>query len=532
VRDDSRLTLAEAFGRLRSDYDLAKQSRFRRRRRGLPSLGSHADYHLRSDVEFLKMIEIARDFDRNDLVTGQGITRLINNFVLGGFRLDPMTGDKELDLLLWERWQEWATDPEQCDATGELDWASIEKLAPRHVFVDGDVFLLPLDSGRLQLIEAHRCRTPSNTKQNVVNGVLLDEQRRRIEYWFTQEDVSPLSAVSRVKDMRRIAARSENGERQVIHLYRPKRVSQTRGVSAFAAIGDAVGMHGDIQFAKLVQQQIVSCITFLRERPVDVGWGAAPQTGERTIETQSDGSKRVIEGISPGLEITGRPGEKITGFSPQVPNPEYRQHVMLVLELIAANLDLPIGVFLLDPTLANFSSQRGTIEQAKVAFREHGRWETTYLHRPVYRWKVRQWLSEDLALRTASQKLEGGPEAIYKHRWNPPEQPYLDPLKDAQADNERLQGNHISPRRLHAEYGRDWEEIVEETVADNAYAIREAKAVAAEINAESPDAPVNWRDLLNLQVSGTGAKSAGAIHEEEPRQGGEPKEPEDIPNAA
>src|SRR5258705_2144455 len=261
-------------------------------------MGAGADYHYRNEADFLRILEYARDFDRNDIVVGQGVDRFLDNFLQGGFQLDTETGDEALNQDLWARWQNWAKDPEQVGAAGELNWCSIERLIPREVAVDGDVCALPLASGQLEIMEAHRLRTPTNTKRNVIHGVLLDRNRRRMEYWFTQDDIDPFATVSNVSSMRRVAARDADGNKQVFHCYRPKRMTQTRGLSLFTPIFDAIGMHDDIQFATLLKQQIASCIVFLRERLADptIPWGAAPQTGEKTTEPLGDGTTRVIEG--------------------------------------------------------------------------------------------------------------------------------------------------------------------------------------------------------------------------------------------
>jgi hypothetical protein len=54
---------------------------------------------------------------------------------------------------------------------------------------------------------------------------------------------------------------------------------------------------------------------------------------------------------------------------------------------------------------------------------------------------------------------------------------------------------------LHAARGKDWEEIAEECIEDNAYAITRAQQMAAKINEQFPDAPqINWRDLVALPM--------------------------------
>jgi hypothetical protein len=48
----------------------------------------------------------------------------------------------------------------------------------------------------------------------------------------------------------------------------------------------------------------------------------------------------------------------------------------------------------------------------------------------------------------------------------------------------------------------DWEQIAEETIADNVYAIIKAKQSAQAINLQFPnDPPVHWRELIPLVMA-------------------------------
>ena len=54
-------SIAEQFGQMRADYDAAKNTRFKRRRTGMVSAGSAADYHYRTEQAFFGIIEQARE---------------------------------------------------------------------------------------------------------------------------------------------------------------------------------------------------------------------------------------------------------------------------------------------------------------------------------------------------------------------------------------------------------------------------------------------------------------------------------------
>ena len=465
----------------KADYQAGKLTRFVRRRTGIVTTGSGADYHYRTESHYLRAMEYARDMARNDTIVGPLLDRSAYNVLQGGFTHDFQTGDESVDRLLWQRLEDWKTDPRQCDDSGRFTFDALVELAYRAHLVDGDVFALPLKSGALQLIEAHRCRTPSNTKRNVVHGIMLSERRQPVEYWFTKDNLDPQAALDKVSDITRYPAVDTGGNPLVFHLYDPQRFTQTRGFTAFAPVFDALGMFEDINFAKLVQAQIVSCFAILRTRqPTPPHVASSGQYGGRETETMSDGTSRVVEGVSPGMEVAAAPGETLQGFSPNVPNSEYFEHAKLTLQLICAQLNVPLISLLLDGSETNFSGWRGAIDQAKQGWRRTQKFLRQTLYVPVTRWKVRQWLDEDRALR---RLYDAGQVDPFNVLWRAPRWPYIEPEKDIRAQSLELESGLTSPRRSAAARGEEYDEILAERIEDNAAAIRAALEATARIAA-------------------------------------------------
>lgn len=491
--------ITRAFQDMRADYDAAKASRFVRRLSGVNPMGSGADYHYRNESDYLKLMERARDLDRNDPIIPQVVTRIVGEIIQDGINPDPQTGDPAIDADQKARWRAWADNPVACHSAHKLPFnTGIEELGLRSIIVDGDVMFLPLVTGELEPVEAHRCRTPNGTKQNVVNGILQDGNRKNLEYWFTRDDIDPLASLQFVRDMQRYPATDAEGNPSVFHCYLPKRFSQTRGVTAFAPIMDFAGMHGDIQFATLVKQQVAACFAILRSRQLGFEGGeggAGSLGGETTTEALSTGQTRTIQGMSPGLFVEGAPGELLSGFSPNIPSPEYVQHITMILMILAVNLGVPRSMLLLDSSNTNFSGMRGEVGQARGGFRRIRRAYIAQLHRPTYLWKTRQWAMTDAALRNASKRSDVD---IFAHRWNAPEWDYIEPLNDAKADTERLDNWLSSPRRIHAEGGREWEEVFPEIIEDRTAIITAAIIAADAINGKYPKAEVNWREVAGL----------------------------------
>jgi lambda family phage portal protein len=488
--------IQSAFADIRADYDATRHSRFVRRRTGVATMGSGPDYHFRTESKYYELIEQARDMDRNDALVGILADRRVDNIVQSGFTLDPKTGDKGLDNALWQWWEDVSTDPDQCDIAGELTWKEIERQACRSESVDGDIVVTGTEEGPFQLLESHLIRTKSKVEDTFL-GVTTNRVGRREQYHVAEE----LSEFGQFGECTPIDVRNEDGIRQVFHVYNPKRVNPTRGVTQLAPVFSISGMLEDINFAKLVQQQVVSCFAVFRK--MAAGGNRLPSAdsayGDATVETTQAGTRQ-LEGVSPGMEVIGQPGEELQGFSPNVPNSEYFEQVKLILQIIGVNFGLPLCLVLMDGSETNFSGWRGAVDEARKGFVADQQNLVRRLNRPAYIWKLSQHLKEtkDAALRKAASKLG---DAIFRHNWNLPTWSYIEPVADAQGDAEQLKNALTSPRRLHAARGKDWEEIAEESIADNAFAIQRAQTQAAAINAEFPNGPqITWRDLIALPM--------------------------------
>jgi lambda family phage portal protein len=489
-----RKTFIDTFDQIRADYDMSRESRFVRRRTGLAPQGNTADYHYRVEQHYYDDIEKARDMDRNDSIVSQTVTRSVDNIVQDGFTVEPQTGDAGVDNELWARWKEWSESADDCDAQAEFTFHDFERFNCRQMLVDGDIVHVGTQEGMLQAWEGHQVRTHT-TRDNTVFGVTMDDLRRRVSYWLIADPINPNRSK---KQEIELPVRDEAGNRQIFHVYNPKRMSQTRGVTAFAPIFAVAGMRDDIDFAMLVQRQVASCFAIFRKRQyLPEVPHLTPGYGEGTTEISGTGETRYIENIAPGMEVIGQPGEELQGFSPDIPGGGYEFQLKTILQTIGTNLGLPLCLVLMDGSETNFSGWRGAVDEARKGFKSNQRNLIKRFHEPVWRWKVRQWLEDDAALRAVAGRSDVN---ILSHHWSAPVWQYIDPVGDAQGDQIRLQNGLISPRRLHAERGRDWEVIADETIADMEYAITKAKSAAQRINAQFTDAPIHWRELISLPM--------------------------------
>ncbi len=473
----------KAFQDMRADWAAGNESRFQRPRSGFVQSGSGADYHNRNEWEYFKTAEIALDMARNDTIVSAIVRRSLQNIFQGGFGLDPQTGDSELDRYLREDFERWFNDPEAFDASGRFNGHELILQAARGEMLAGDSFVLPLADGRVQLIEGYRCRSPNMTSSDgIVLGVQLDQDRRATGYYFIDDDLDPMDSALSTAQPDLYPARDQDGKRQVWHIADPQRYSQTRGMTALAPVFDELGLFGDAKFAQLVKSQMSACVVFFRNQAIGGPGGRPGQKGARTNERQSDGTTRVTEELSPGMEITGRAGETLTGFSPQIMTADELEFSLRVLQQICAAFDLPLISFLMDGRETNFSGWRGAIDQAKIGWRNKQKRYGLQYHQPCYRFRLRWRMAGEPALRRAEERLG---DKFFAARVNPPRWTYIEPNKDIIAAGLEKQNLQISPRRQAQERGYNFAEVGRETVEDNQELIIQAIEGAKQVLAKT-----------------------------------------------
>ena len=475
---------------LRASYSDEIESRFVRQYHGLMPLGSSADYHLRDEHEYYRLMEIARAIVRKDDVVGQGVRRLVSNILQQGPVLNPMTGNDDLDAYLIDKWDDWANDPAQCDASKQSDMLAMAYQVLEAGIVDGDIWALLTRRGQIQLIEGHRVRSPRGKSDNTFLGVALNGLREQQAVYVAVEPVAPGYSYGD-ENLVRLPVLSPSGQRQVLHFALRRRPEQTRGVTALAPILGTITQHGDLQFAQLVKAQSSAAYAILHEYEQGVDVPSVDATmGDSEVAAYGSNSVEEVD-IGPGMEYFGVPGERLSGFSPNIPNSEFFPHTKLIMTFMAVNLDMPLHLLLLDPSDTNFSGWRGATDQAKLAWAYKQRQVLRQWYSPAYVWRVRDWARTDDYIKQFADMPN-----LLKHEFNPPYWPYIEPLKDAQGDALIVERRLNSRRKLLARRGLDIEEVDRENVTDQARLFALAMETTQELARKYPWANLDWRELL------------------------------------
>ena len=470
---------------MRADYTAAKESRFQRRRRVIAS-GSGPDWHYRTQHDYLKIMEYARDMDRNDVIVGSILDRATYNTIQGGFKIDFDTGSQTFDDDLFGGWHNYAHVAENIDIAGEETFADMEAKTFRSSKVDGDIWPIAMDDGCLQMFEAHRVRTPSRTKKSIFQGVELNEFRKPQRVWVTKEDMQFDMTQTLVSDFTPYPVRDGNGVRRAFHVHTTtrKRFTQTRGISAFATIFDLIGMHDDIEFAAVLKQQLQNALIFFKERTKEFQGGPEEPMGPNHQHAREDGSIETIEGLGPGTMLKGKVGETIKGFMSTVPGADFFPHVKLILTLMGVNLGMPLILVLMDASETNFSGWRGAFDQAKLGFRENQRQMERRFCTPVLEFHLAMRSLADPGFRKKLQevRLKSMARGHRWFHWHHPTWPYVNPLEDRQADLIAVANYQEAPSTNMAKNGIDHDREIQRGITDRGKAIEWAFIEADRLN--------------------------------------------------
>jgi capsid protein len=495
---------------LKAGYRAGETSRLRPRIRDVAPSGSNADYHYRNANKFYYMMELARHLDRQDPIFGALISRWLTIVLNGGLNLQMETGIDEIDDYLEERFEKDCDKPDRIHSEREHNFRTIEKSVLRSVGVDGDQVIVPRSNRRIQLFEAHRLRSSTGTQRDVVHGVEQNEEGERTFYWLTRNDLG-FEPTIKYTDISRVAARDQYDQRQVWHIYHPKRLSQRRGVTLAAPISDPLGILDDVQFAKLIQQQAASAVALVHQFAKDTTPKPPSIHGEQLIESTAGGYRKVLEGLGVGLEIWGQPGETIQGFSPNIPNPEYFMHVTMILTIISMNVGIPLQVLLMDPTKTNFSGWRGALDMARESAEDWQTWYSGAFHKPWWSWNIRSRLATDDKLREMFRKNDfdfANPyseanERFFEHCWRAKPWRYIQPKEDISTRLMEVERNVVPPRVDASKRGEDFYQNTEWIVQDRMFAYEQAIDAAVKLNQKIKKlgedgeslSPFDWRDF-------------------------------------
>jgi lambda family phage portal protein len=327
------------------------------------------------------------------------------------------------------------------EVTGRMTWTDLLLALSRSIDVDGDVFVIMTDKGKLQVVEGHRVCEGDNYEST--DGVFLGKMGEPTAYLLELGET-----------YRKINADL------VIHLMEMERPDQIRGGSNLARALNHVRdlkLLGEFEKDALKLQGSIAAVITSNEGDALAGSGgffgniATADLGDTSIAREQITSSATIPRLAPG--------EKIEMVAPNRPNNGFEPFAKFLIRDVAMGLGLPIE-FVYDPASVGGAGMRFIVAKAQRRFEQRQRLL-------IDRFCNRSW-SYFIGRAIANGDLPPA-EDYRKVSWQTPKSLTVDAGREEMQARESYKAGLISLQTYHGELGEDWVEQVDQIKAEQTY---------------------------------------------------------------
>lgn len=410
-----------------------------------------------------------RDAVRNNPWVGAAQEKRAVNGVGCGIQAKQLWGSKsfrkQVDAL-------WKRSMKRMDADGVSTFYGMQELAWREWDEAGEVFArirsrraadgLPVPM-QVQLIESEQCpRDYCGTASNgnaIRQGIEFNAIGARVAYWMYRTHPGDATWMdARGNELVRVPAE------QVIHLYRPLRAGQQRGISRNAAVlllADCLNKHRDNTLDRSQLQNLFG------------GWFIPPLAGAEDsplAETQSglDADGAPIAGLEPGTWQELPPGWDVKLSTPPSPGADFGEFVRTQLLAFCSRVGIPYEVLTGDLRDVSDRALKLVLNEFRRLI-ESDQW--LYMI-PRFCQLIREaWF--DAAVLAGKLVVAGYADIrdeVVEPLWVPQGWPWSHPVQDVQAEEKAVQAGFKPRSAVILGQGEDPEEVDAQQQRDNARA--------------------------------------------------------------
>ena len=397
----------------------------------------------------------------------------------------------------------WASQKQNCDATGVNNFEGLQQTALVAWLSSGDVFGLikraaPTANNpyslRIHLIEADRVATPDDFMGNgfslrmtdginktngnpIYDGVEVDKNGMIAAYHIRSDYPGQIPIVNRETVWTRVEAYGGlTGFPNILQVMNSERPDQYRGVTYLAPVIEPL-----LQLRRYTESELAAALI----QSYFSAWILTnSDTSQIPINEVGAGDIAGIQGIpannpdevsrnpnehemGPGTVLHLEPGEDVKFGNPNIPTAGFETFVKTVCRIIGAGLEIPYDV-LMKEFNASYSASRAALLEAWEAIRMRRKWFVDDFCQPVYE----IWLAEAVALgRIKAPRFFDDPlirDAWTKARFIGPVPGSLDPTKEAKAAIMNVDQGFKTHEQVTTEQGGgDWDENIEQIANEN-----------------------------------------------------------------
>ncbi|MDR0666851.1 MAG: phage portal protein [Campylobacteraceae bacterium] len=371
--------------------------------------------------------------------------------------------DKKTNDIIETAWWKWG-EKGNCDVTGKYSFRALCSAIAANVCIDGEVLVRKIktsDGLKLQLIEAdHLPEHFNDTHKNIKMGIEFDAYGKPIAYHIAKFHPSDLISTAQNEYVRIPSD-------EIIHVFLPDRISQTRGVPWVHAAVTKLKMINGYEEAELVAARLSAA---------KGGFYISPAAEDYIGDDTADNGDPIQE-VTPGMLEKLPAGWDFKPFDPNHPTTAFAEFEKAVLRGIASGLDVSYAYLTNDLESYNFSSIRAGVLDEREAWMNLQSWFIEEFLNDVYK----EWLKMALLTKAVPFALNRFDDLCAPF-WMPRRWAWVDPQKDITANILALKAGLKAPSQVASEMGYDLEEVYEAIKRDQD--MRESMGIQTASDAE------------------------------------------------
>lgn len=419
-------------------------------------LGGSEDHYFDSRTRGIAIARFRREVRNNPYLAG-----LYETYpgALGYGKCRARTTEREFNARLDGYWSGYARE-----VTSQGDsLRALTLLRHAELLVAGEIFLVKLRNGRVQVIPSEYCGSPLKpTNPNELNGIGYNNAGRPLYYRFGKMQKTGVVEFGEGK--------SEMVEaRHVIHDFRRDRVQMGRGIpDLISSLAPARDLY-EITTSKTKQVKDASRI---------IGWITSdngPDALEKLGYNEAQDMPTEESGTSPDTAVSDRPaeelkkiqlkdgtfpqldlGEKLEFLEQKYDAKDYKELIYIMLHAVAAPVGLPVELWFSGLGEVNYSGFKGLGTQWHRRRRELIEDCEERLLDPLHKWRMEKSFEEgdiEMPDDVSTQALQ--PLA---HRWAWQRTAVLDEERDAKTNETKLRTGEVSLTDVWEQNGLDPDE--------------------------------------------------------------------------
>jgi len=417
-----------------------------------------ADSEIRPNLRTLR--DRCREISRNHPYAKRYLQIMTTNIVGAtgvSLQVRKRNDDNSLDTvgnrLIEQNFMAWGRTG-FCTVDGRLSWIQAQRLFMETLARDGEVIIKkirrPADNPfgfSLQFLEADYLDEEYNKRLSNGNevrmGVEIDTAGKPVSYFMFEDHPHHDHSYGSTNKRRHIQVPAD----QIIHCFIQERAGQTRGVPMMSNALSRLKMLDGFEEAALVNARVAAS---------KMGFFVSPE-GDGFVGDDYDNHAPIMD-ASPGTFSQLPQGMDFKAFDPSQPTDNFADFEKAILRGIASGLGVSYVSLANNLEGVSYSSIRqGTIED-RDHFKMMQQFMIDAFIDPVYR----AWL--EMAITVGKLNLPMGKYDLFADNviYRPRGFAWVDPQKEINASVTALNNGIVTLQDIHAQYGKDTEDVFEQ----------------------------------------------------------------------